>query len=91
LAHKTGALSKSSSKSIDRKPTPKVRTTMGSPVRPLDVATAPGSGAATAPEVAKAPRETGTSAESLLQFVPSLFDKGVSAVRNFVGNGASGG
>jgi hypothetical protein len=91
LAHKTGVLSKSSSKSIDRKPTPKVRTTMGSPLRPLDVATAPGSGAATAPEVAKAPRETGTSAESLLQFVPSLFDKGVSAVRNFVGNGASGG
>jgi hypothetical protein len=89
-AHKVVALSKSSSKSIDHPPTPKVRATMGSPSRPLDVATAPGDDVATAPEAAKAPHET-TSTDSLLQFVPNLFNRGVSAVRSIMGGAATGG
>jgi hypothetical protein len=89
-AHKVVALSKSPSKSIDRAPTPKVGATIGSPSRPLDVATAPGADVAAAPEAAKAPHET-TSSDSLLQFVPNLFNRGVSAVRSIMGSSATGG
>ena len=83
-AHKIGAPPKSSSKSIDHAPNPKVGAT--SP--PLDLMTAPG--VATAPVVTKASSETPTSTESLLQFVPNLFEKGVNAVRGFVGDASRG-
>jgi hypothetical protein len=88
-AHKTDTAPKTPSKSTDRAPAPKVRTTTDGPTQSLDVAAAPAADAATAPEVAKAPKET-TTADSVLQFVPNLFDRGVNAVRSLVGNATRG-
>jgi hypothetical protein len=90
VTHKIVAPSKSVSKSINRAPTPKVVATVGRP-RPLDEATAPGTGLAAAPEGAEAPHENTSSAEPMLQFVPTMFDRGVSAVRNLFGNATGGG
>jgi hypothetical protein len=87
-AHKIGVPPKSSSKSIDHAPNPKVGGAIGNSSPPLDLATTPG--VATAPVVAKASSETPTSTGSLLQFVPNLFEKGVSAVRSFAGDSSRG-
>ena len=89
LAHKIAARPKSSSKSIDHAPNPKVGPTIGASSPSLDLATAPGE--ATAPVAAKASSETPTATESLLNFVPNLFEKGASAVRGVVGDAGRGG
>jgi hypothetical protein len=88
VAHKIGVRLKSSSKPIDHAPNPKIGATIGNSSPPLDLATDPGM--ATAPVVAKALSETPSSTESPLQFVPNLFEKGVSAVRGFVGDASRG-
>jgi hypothetical protein len=79
---------KSSSKSINRAPNAKTVTINGNVSTALDLATAPG--VAPAPVVASAPGGTTTSAESLLQLVPTLFDKGVSVVNGLVGDASRG-
>jgi hypothetical protein len=87
LAHKTDAISKSSPKSMDHAPNPKVGATVDSSPRSLDVATAPSAGVTAAPEKTEAPRETTTPTDAVLQFVPNLFDKSVNAVRGLIPGG----
>jgi hypothetical protein len=62
--------------------------TTGNSSPPLELTTAPS--VTSAPIVPKASNETPTSTESLLQFVPNLFEKGVGAVRGFVGDASRG-
>ena len=89
LTHKIAARPKSSSKSVDHAPDPKDLATTGASSPTLDLATAPGE--AKAPVATKASSETPTATDSLLNFVPNLFEKGASAVRGFVGDASHGG
>jgi hypothetical protein len=88
-AHKVAARPKASSKPIDHAPNPKAAAAVGPPQPSLDLATAPG--AATTPVATKASSETPSSTDTMLNFVPNLFEKGVGAVRGWVGGGSRGG